>query len=304
MYYAISSSRVFPGLHSDDIAGIQSIYALATVPNPPAAAFTATPRSGSAPLAVQFTDQSTGSPTSWSWSFGDSATSTQKNPSHTYQSPGSYPVSLTATNAGGSNTRTITSYIAAAGTITVSLPLTVAGWQLITLPGQPVNPNPAAVFDELPLAYLSGCLHRYISGVGYQAWWPTSPSAFGGPLQPGEGYWLYIHSPVTITYQAVCTFTEQQVHFAEAGWHLAGSPQTSNLPVASCTVHQGAASPVAFASQTGVWLADPLQSWDPVAWGYVSCGVQGGDLDTILRAGRGHWVYTFVPDVTLHVPGQ
>jgi len=79
--------------------------------NPPVADFSANPTSGSAPLAVQFTDLSSGSPTSWSWTFGDAGTSTQQNPSHTYSAAGSYTVSLTATNAGGPNTQTKTNYI-------------------------------------------------------------------------------------------------------------------------------------------------------------------------------------------------
>ena len=37
----------------------------------PVAGFSATPTSGTAPLVVQFNDTSTGSPTSWNWSFGD-----------------------------------------------------------------------------------------------------------------------------------------------------------------------------------------------------------------------------------------
>ena len=55
-------------------------------------------------LAVTFADRSTGSPTRWSWSFGDGATSTLENPSHTYAAAGSYNVSLTASNAAGSAT--------------------------------------------------------------------------------------------------------------------------------------------------------------------------------------------------------
>jgi PKD repeat protein len=61
-------------------------------------------------LAVNFTDTSTGSPTSWAWEFGNGATSTSQNPSHTYTTAGTYTARLTATNAGGSTsaTRTIT----------------------------------------------------------------------------------------------------------------------------------------------------------------------------------------------------
>ena len=57
----------------------------------PTAAFSGTPTSGQAPLNVQFTDSSTGSPTSWSWSFGDGAGSTAQSPSHTYTPRASTP---------------------------------------------------------------------------------------------------------------------------------------------------------------------------------------------------------------------
>ena len=77
----------------------------------PVASFTGTPTTGTAPLAVQFTDLSTGSPNSWSWSFGDGGTSTVQNPSHTYNTSGTYSVSLTAANANGSNTMVRTGYV-------------------------------------------------------------------------------------------------------------------------------------------------------------------------------------------------
>lgn len=78
----------------------------------PVAAFTATPISGCAPLVVQFTDQSTNNPTSWSWTLGNSPTpSTVQNPSTIYFTPGTYTITLTATNASGSNTITKTAFI-------------------------------------------------------------------------------------------------------------------------------------------------------------------------------------------------
>jgi PKD repeat protein len=77
----------------------------------PVANFSANPVLGSAPFLVAFTDLSTNTPTSWLWKFGDGGTSTLQNPQHTYNYPGQYTVSLTATNASGSNTKTLVNYI-------------------------------------------------------------------------------------------------------------------------------------------------------------------------------------------------
>lgn len=79
--------------------------------DPPVAAFTGSPTTGTAPLTVSFADQSSNSPTSWSWDFGDGGTSTQENPSYTYDTAGIYTVALTATNSCGSDTETKTDYI-------------------------------------------------------------------------------------------------------------------------------------------------------------------------------------------------
>jgi PKD repeat protein len=77
----------------------------------PGASFTANMTNGSAPLAVQFIDTSTYTPTSWTWSFGDGGTSSVESPVHVYANPGTFTVTLTATNADGSNTATETGYI-------------------------------------------------------------------------------------------------------------------------------------------------------------------------------------------------
>jgi PKD repeat protein len=74
--------------------------------------FTASPRSGYAPLTVQFTSISGGTPVGWEWNFGDGKTATEENPRHTYSSPGSYTVSLTIENASGeTGSRVLSGYI-------------------------------------------------------------------------------------------------------------------------------------------------------------------------------------------------
>ncbi|MCM8780061.1 MAG: PKD domain-containing protein, partial [Candidatus Omnitrophica bacterium] len=72
------------------------------VGNPPVAAFTGAPTSGCAPLTVNFTDESTGIPTSWSWDFGDGGTARGAKVTHEYKKAGTYTVTLTVSDNSGS----------------------------------------------------------------------------------------------------------------------------------------------------------------------------------------------------------
>lgn len=85
---------------------------------PADAAFSADVVSGTAPLTVQFTDLSTRHPTAWLWDFGDGTTSGVQNPFHIYADPGTYTVSLTASNLFGPGTETKTDYITVGGSFT------------------------------------------------------------------------------------------------------------------------------------------------------------------------------------------
>ena len=91
---------------------------------PPIADFTADNTSICEGQTVNFTDNSSDIPTSWSWDFGDGSTSTLQNPSHVYASAGTYTVVLTATNAAGSDTETKTNYITVNPNPTVSTSVT------------------------------------------------------------------------------------------------------------------------------------------------------------------------------------
>ena len=79
----------------------------------PVANFSAEPASGDVPLTVQFTDNSTGYPTSWFWDFGDgdNTNATKQNPVHTYIASGTYNVTLTATNEYGNDKDSKIDYI-------------------------------------------------------------------------------------------------------------------------------------------------------------------------------------------------
>jgi PKD repeat protein len=91
---------------------------------PPVADFTASPLAGTAPLAVDFTDLSSGAITSWTWTFGDGEGASSASPSHVYAAPGTYTVELAVSSPGGSDTRTRIDYVV------VSEPPPVAAFSL------------------------------------------------------------------------------------------------------------------------------------------------------------------------------
>lgn len=123
---------------------------LNTTPQPPVADFLASSTSICTGNSIGFTDISTNQPTSWSWSFpgGTPSTSTTQNPTVTYSTPGTYDVTLTATNGQGSDVETKTMYIVV-GSSGGALPLiedfesgvfSTNGWSLS-------NPDNATTWD-------------------------------------------------------------------------------------------------------------------------------------------------------------
>lgn len=106
----------FVGSGASD-SGTATCHGAPAPPAKPVAGFSST-TSG---LDATFADTSSGSPTTWAWSFGDgTASSAQNPPTHTYAQPGTYTVSLTATNGGGSSTVSRPVTVSAAGPVAVA----------------------------------------------------------------------------------------------------------------------------------------------------------------------------------------
>lgn len=90
--YTISSSRPKLTIHYETTVG------------EPIAAFSFTPANPRPGDQVQFSDESTGDPTTWQWSFGDGGSSQEQNPTHTYTTAGRRTVTLVVGNASGDDT--------------------------------------------------------------------------------------------------------------------------------------------------------------------------------------------------------
>tara|TARA_R110002050_G_scaffold221441_1_gene357332 strand:- start:130787 stop:134845 length:4059 start_codon:yes stop_codon:yes gene_type:complete len=164
----------------------------------PTPSFTGTPTTICSGDSIQFTDTSTGSPTSLEWTFtgGTPATSTSPNPVVQYNTAGTYSVKLKATNANGSDSVTIAGYIT-------------------------VNASPNVTTSPFP----TGCMNG-----------GTIPLNTGGPLGgtwSGTGVSGFVFDPLvaglgqhTVTYSFTlgsCTATSSEVISVTA-------PPTVNLP--------------------------------------------------------------------------
>ena len=110
-------NRVAASTNYADVYG----YIMAGLSAPPVASFTNNPSCGSTPIAVNFYDTSSGSPSSWQWDSGDCSYSYVQNPTFVYTNPGTYYPSLIALSQSGPST----SYV---GTVTVPCAAPPGGW--------------------------------------------------------------------------------------------------------------------------------------------------------------------------------
>jgi FOG: PKD repeat len=204
--------------------------------NPLSANFGGMPVNGPAPLTVQFNDLSTGSPTSWSWTFGDGYTSTEKNPVHIYTQQGTYDVSLTVTGVSGTSSTSKNGYIIVSGagpTPTVTTTQTpvpgsntiylYSGWNFISTPRVLADSAKTAgvVFANVDTAGHSIYLYDAGSGV----WMQMTASSV---VQPLDGIWIYSAGykevPLTFRNDPLQTPPTKQLY---TGWNAIGYSDVS-----------------------------------------------------------------------------
>ncbi len=187
--------------------------------------FSGTPVAGSAPLKVTFTDKSATTANAWSWDFGDGATSTEKNPVHTYETTGIFDVSLNVKFADGTSGYIVKNkYISTMGVTPTPTPYPgyttidlYPGWNLASVPlylkeGQ----NTASkVFGGVNTA---GHSIRKYNGIS-QAWDSVTASEVIVPL---EGYGVYSTSTMSISLSLNTTSGVKPVKQLYTGWNAIG----------------------------------------------------------------------------------
>ncbi|MDD1691449.1 MAG: PKD domain-containing protein [Methanoregula sp.] len=141
-------------------------------PYAPVASFITDVSSGTAPLAVQFTDTSANSPASWSWAFGDGSVSLIQHPAHTYTSAGTYTVTLTARNSLGNSTATRTITVASTPAPVANFTANVSsGFVPLTVQFTDLSENnPTSwswVFGDGNVSSLQNPRHTYVATGNY-----------------------------------------------------------------------------------------------------------------------------------------
>ncbi len=161
------------------------------IPGPyaPVADFTASPSSGNGPLTVRFTDTSLNAPTMWYWDFGDGATDASTgSPIHTYTDPGSYTVTLTATNQYGSDTITKYDIVTVNGQVMSNGAISaqsVPSGATIYVNGNSYGNSPVTVNNLLPGTYaVMATLNGYSADTRTITVYPGRTTGYYPTLQP------------------------------------------------------------------------------------------------------------------------
>jgi hypothetical protein len=112
-------------------------------------------------LEVTFTNKSTNANT-FSWDFGDGETSTDQNPTHTYDAYGVYTVKLSATGEGGSAT-SLPDDLTIAKSSPVVIDGTFTDWNDVPVASASVDGNGASM-EEMKVDYDANKVYVFIKG--------------------------------------------------------------------------------------------------------------------------------------------
>jgi PKD repeat protein len=180
---------------------------------PPTASFTASATSVNVGDPVTFTDTSANAPTAWAWDFGDGTSSTAQSPVHSWSTAGSYPVTLTASNAYGATHATQSISVN-----TDSDPPTV--------PGSPAANGVAP--GEIDVSWTSSMDNIGVAGYDVYRDGSTSPLAILGPS--ATSYADTAVAPASTHSYTVDAFDAAGNHSAPAG------PVSATTPSGTITV--------------------------------------------------------------------
>ncbi len=189
---------------------------------------------------------------------------------------------------------------AALTTITSPAGTVNAGWNLLALPGIPVDPTPTSVFGSIPI---DGSLYRWDAATQsillYDTW---SPEAFGNMLLT-DGYWLVTDAAGTISYPGLDDNDAMDVWVSlpKAGWAIIGNPFSTEFTWENAKVVDGNVTiSLQQAAKTEGWLNSFGFWWDGSTQSLCDFGIPEDFASTgVLQAWHGYWVQSYVDKIAL-----
>ncbi|HLP20838.1 MAG TPA: PKD domain-containing protein, partial [Chitinophagales bacterium] len=228
----------------------------------PLANFTGTPTSICTGQTVTFTNTSTGTGNTYNWTFqgGTPGTSTAANPTVTYNTAGTYNVTLVATNSNGNNTKTQTAYINVSGSN--ALPL-AEGFESTTFPptGWVLN-NPDASTTWARTTSVSGfgtsTASAFVNNFNYEApgekdWLITPAYNFSG-VSNGRIRWEYAYGP----YSASATYADSLVVLYSTNCGVSWTTLWSKGSTALSTIANSGTTQNNFTPTSSQWKRDSV----------------------------------------------
>lgn len=171
-----------------------------------------------------------------------------------------------------------------------------AGWNLVSVPNEPVDPEAESVFADLVAAgnYLPHNLFGYEPGGGYS----TYPEDFTA-VATGKGYWLKLSTGAENTYVGTPHTSDQVLPLAH-GWSLVGHPFDTPRLWATCKVTDGVIT-YYVGEAPGSWLQPLIYYYDG---SYKTVAPDGSGDETHLYPWHGYWVRAMRPGLSLIIPAE
>jgi len=171
---------------------------------------------------------------------------------------------------------------------------------LLSLPGQPKDSNPAIVFSRWPGEpdpdLIDGRLSRWDapaqSSVVYDAW---APDVFG-PVNTSAGYWLVSEGSGSISYEGYVGSGLDQWIAVSPGWNIIGMPFDEATQWGDWKATDGSVMKSLYeASQYGAgWLESMGYWWDAEGQSVVDFGLEDDfPTTTELQPWHGYWVKVY-----------
>ena len=184
-------------------------------------------------------------------------------------------------------------------TISSTVATVKAPWTLLSLPLEPVNPDPVSVFAGVDIDAKLMRLERFTGSLAtYDAW---QPDLFGN-VSSDEGYWLRMSSTPTVSYQAWAgTPATHTTHLPRAGWSIIGCPFLTDRVWGDTLVTKGTSTvSLQTAAKQNLWLNSLGLAWDPITQGLYDIGLPDEwPTSTVIEPWHGYWIQSYTNDLYL-----